>query len=279
MEQKTNNQQPEVIHFDYEGNPVSFSMGSTLMVNATEMAKTFNKRVPEWTRLQSTKDFLDELWTFRSNGESGVQKMHYDIEKYNDEGLTHILKCLDKDLHLIITSSGGKNQGTWMHRDVAIEFARWLNPKFAIWCNDRIFELLTKGHTSIPDKDSMLSKLTPVEFNIFESMKSMEKEIHELQFWREYFESSINSMQIDIDFFSRVLHGSELYDVYSKYKSNVEFLKEVVEERKKLIDFLEEKVKAKNTEIEMKQKEIDSLLKQLLEAKKQIIELLEGKHS
>lgn len=34
-----------------------------------------------------------------------------------------------------------------MHEDVALEFARWLSPMFAIWCNDRIKELLTKGHT------------------------------------------------------------------------------------------------------------------------------------
>ena len=36
-----------------------------------------------------------------------------------------------------------------MHEDVALEFARWLSPAFAIWCNDRIKELLTKGTTSI----------------------------------------------------------------------------------------------------------------------------------
>ena len=36
-----------------------------------------------------------------------------------------------------------------MHEDVALEFARWLSPMFAIWCNDRIKELLTKGHTEI----------------------------------------------------------------------------------------------------------------------------------
>jgi hypothetical protein len=29
-----------------------------------------------------------------------------------------------------------------MHEDVALEFARWLSPAFAIWCNDRIKEIL-----------------------------------------------------------------------------------------------------------------------------------------
>ena len=37
-----------------------------------------------------------------------------------------------------------------MHEDVALEFARWLSPEFAIWCNDRIKELLRHGMTATP---------------------------------------------------------------------------------------------------------------------------------
>ena len=46
------------------------------------------------------------------------------------------------DLVTVIKGGNGE-QGTWMHEDVALEFARWLSPKFAIWCNRRIKELLT----------------------------------------------------------------------------------------------------------------------------------------
>ena len=48
---------------------------------------------------------------------------------------------LDSDLaklypSLVFVVKGGLNpQGTWMNEDVAIEFARWLNPSFAIWCD------------------------------------------------------------------------------------------------------------------------------------------------
>jgi phage antirepressor YoqD-like protein len=45
--------------------------------------------------------------------------------------------------------SDDTEQGTWFHRDVALEFARWLSPVFAIWCNDRIYELLTTGYTTM----------------------------------------------------------------------------------------------------------------------------------
>ena len=46
---------------------------------------------------------------------------------------------------LVIVKQGGNNkllQGTWMHRDIAKELARWLHPAFVIWCDDRIIELL-----------------------------------------------------------------------------------------------------------------------------------------
>lgn len=40
-----------------------------------------------------------------------------------------------------------------MHEDVALEFSRWLSPSFAIWCNDRIKELLKFGATALNPYD------------------------------------------------------------------------------------------------------------------------------
>lgn len=37
---------------------------------------------------------------------------------------------------------GGIGQGTWMHPDLAMEFARWLSPEFGIWCNRQIRRIL-----------------------------------------------------------------------------------------------------------------------------------------
>ena len=114
-----------VKQFSYKGNSVSFdlSSGKEMMVNATEMAKTFGKLPGEWLRLPSTKAFL--------------------------EALTDTGKSLNVD-SLVVTERGGlTGGGTWMHEDVALEFARWLNPSFAIWCNDRIKELMRHGATAI----------------------------------------------------------------------------------------------------------------------------------
>jgi hypothetical protein len=103
--------------FKYNETPVTFKLGDTTMVNATEMAKPFGKRPAKWLELPSTKEFLSTLTTIRFS----------DSEKY------------------VLTINGGTTEngkGTWFHEDVALEFARWLSPAFAIWCNDRIKELL-----------------------------------------------------------------------------------------------------------------------------------------
>lgn len=53
-----------------------------------------------------------------------------------------------------------------MHEDVALEFARWLDPIFAIWCNDRIKELIpyfdfkTKKNSKRADSAEELIKCT-----------------------------------------------------------------------------------------------------------------------
>lgn len=119
------------IVYDYKGSKISFTNGKNVMVNATEMAKTFGKRPAKWLELPSTKEFLAALTDVRKS-----------------------------DFALIQTDKGGISGGggTWMHEDVALEFARWLSPAFAIWCNDRIKELLKYGMTATqPTLDEMVN--------------------------------------------------------------------------------------------------------------------------
>ena len=113
--------------FEYNGNAVTFQLGnSDVMVNATDMAKPFNKRPAKWIELPSTSQFIETLIAVRKSDRS----------------------------HLINSING---MGTWFHEDVALEFARWLSPAFAIWCNDRIKELLKHGITATqPTIDTIL---------------------------------------------------------------------------------------------------------------------------
>ena len=99
------------------------------MVNATEMAKPFGKVAKDWLKNQSAQEFISTLSAER--------------------------RILPSEL--VVSRKGGNEQGTWMHEDVAIEFARWLSPKFAIWCNDRIKELARDGVAVVSDDDAVIA--------------------------------------------------------------------------------------------------------------------------
>jgi hypothetical protein len=87
--------------FTYNGSPITFQLGNgAAMINATEMAKPFGKVPAKWLELPSTLKFIESLAAIRKSDRSD----------------------------LIKTING---VGTWMHEDVAIEFARWLAPAFA----------------------------------------------------------------------------------------------------------------------------------------------------
>ena len=87
--------------------------------------KSFNKCPNDWLRTQAAHEY---------------------IQAVSDE--TNI--CVSE---LVITRKGGgaiqTTQGTWMHKDVAMEFARWLAPVFGLWCNRRIEELLLTGKAEL----------------------------------------------------------------------------------------------------------------------------------
>jgi hypothetical protein len=111
--------------FSYNGSKITFSRGKNVYVCATQMARGFNKSPNDWLKTQAAKDYIEAV--------SAETKI-----------------CVSE---LVITRKGGGSiqttQGTWMHKDVAMEFARWLAPLFGLWCNRRIEELLTTGRTTI----------------------------------------------------------------------------------------------------------------------------------
>lgn len=138
---KTEHQFKPVV-FNYKGNAINFNdREGAVMVNATQMGKLFRKKPGDWLRLQSTNDFLNALKDSRS---ADVRNGLFSDEK-----------------PLVEVVRGGKNQGTWIHEDVALEFSRWLSPHFAIWTNKHIKELLLKGRMAINENQKGYPKLPP----------------------------------------------------------------------------------------------------------------------
>lgn len=106
--------------FSYNGNDITFNSGDGIMVNATEMAKPFGKRTNDWLSNQQTEELIST-----ASSVTGIPA-------------TELVK--------IVQGGDPKQQGTWLHEDLALIFAQWLSPKFYLWCNDRIKELLRKGY-------------------------------------------------------------------------------------------------------------------------------------
>lgn len=111
--------------YSYNGSPVTFKKGDNVMVNATEMAKPFGKFPKDWLRTSQAKEFISTLSAVRHICPSELVK---------------------------VVKGGNGEQGSWMHEDVALEFARWLAPAFAIWCNDRIKEMLNTPRLDTPEE-------------------------------------------------------------------------------------------------------------------------------
>lgn len=47
--------------YDYKGSQISFMSGENTMINATQMAKPFNKRTNDWLSLKQTNELIISL--------------------------------------------------------------------------------------------------------------------------------------------------------------------------------------------------------------------------
>jgi len=135
----------------YNGNNVTFQFGNEdVLINATEMARPFNKRAAEWLRLSSTIEYIETLEAMGKSHRSGM----------------------------VVTENG---VGTWMHEEIALEFARWLSPAFGIWCNDRIRELMRHGFTATQDKLEELMANPDLVISLATSLKKERAEKEQLR--------------------------------------------------------------------------------------------------
>lgn len=119
--------------FNYEGKPISFEFkDGNKMINATEMAKPFKKRINDFLRLKNTKDYIILL------------DIRYSDSRYGNSrnGKRETLR--------VVQGGSPELQGTWMDEKLALKFAAWLSPAFELWVYDRIQELLTTGKTELP---------------------------------------------------------------------------------------------------------------------------------
>ena len=140
----------DTVKFVYNNTQIDFlPVGNdSLMINATQMAKIFNKKIEPFTRTESTQNFISEC--LKSDNRSYL----------NINDVSDLLDSRQKS-------------GTWMHRILALKFAAWLNPAFELWIYATIDKIILGNYREI--KEATIEKLQAEKLQQFKKQELMEK--------------------------------------------------------------------------------------------------------
>lgn len=165
--------------YQYNGNNITFFNGDSVMINATQMAKAFGKTPKDYLRTQPAKDLA-----------KAVSKRHI---------------CLLTDIVQVV--HGGANRGTWMHEDIALDFAQWLSVDFKLWCNDRIKELVKHGLTAI-NPDEFLNPDYVIK--VMTALKEERAEKEALKMTTQLQEKELKESAPKVEYHDKVLQSESL---------------------------------------------------------------------
>ena len=111
----------------------------------TDMAQACDKRVSNWERLDSTQEYLEALR----------------LRDYSD---------VSNDVIQVNVGGNSETTGTWGHRKVALRFAQWLSPDFAIQVDEWVEELLLTGKVELQPEPP---KLPPTSYERATAVNSL----------------------------------------------------------------------------------------------------------
>jgi len=103
--------------FNYNGVEIS-KRNHDGFVNASQMCQAGGKLIADWKRLKSTTAYVEELSVAMGIPIGDLVEIRNGVE-------------------------------TWVHPTLAVSLARWISPKFAVWCDAHIFNLMATGTTSM----------------------------------------------------------------------------------------------------------------------------------
>lgn len=105
-----------LVRLDYQG--LTFSFNEDGWFDATAAAAHYSKRVDHYLANADTQEYIGALCNVEITRKVGD----------------------------FILTRRGKNGGTWFHPDLGVHFARWLDVRFAIWCDRQIRALIAGRH-------------------------------------------------------------------------------------------------------------------------------------
>lgn len=142
----------EIVLKEFKGLEIIFTQDN--WVNATQTCKLYNKRLDSFMKSKRYKDYINEVENLRS-----LKK--WELKK--------------------VVSGKGKEQGTYLHPYLAIEFARWLDAGFAVqmdmWFESEIkkhIEKLEYNNKDLERKNNYLESLQTYKLNHYDNPKDYE---------------------------------------------------------------------------------------------------------
>tara|TARA_R110002126_G_scaffold251055_3_gene394050 strand:+ start:779 stop:1423 length:645 start_codon:yes stop_codon:yes gene_type:complete len=162
----------------YEDSLIHFAFNPSdkdVLVNATEMAKVFNKETRVFLKTDHAKKYIQFLTermlnTLHLEGESqserapnGARSKSKTTSEYHPFGGRSNVKIVDDRGHM----------GIYFHRKLAIKFAMWLDDEFFDWVIDTIDEIL---HGKIEEVKSSISKIQTAEEKLETAIEKAKKE-------------------------------------------------------------------------------------------------------
>ncbi len=164
----------ELIVKEYLGNGIEFKViEGNIYANATSMCKPFGKKFSHWLENKSTNEMIAEV--------------------------SEAIGIPTGDL--IITQVG---VNSYIHEELVLELANWLDVKFRRWCQKQISTLLREGEVSLKSKseEEMILELFPsTDSNLVMLTANTIRENKQLKV----------ELKEERDFISHVVHNETYY--------------------------------------------------------------------
>ena len=133
----------DIVRHEYNGSPIRQRGDGYACL--TDMAEASGKKVADYFRLKSTKEYLDGL--------SAVMGIPVTALTKGFQG-----------------GNNQKSQGTWAHPEVAIDFAKWCSVPFRIWANRTLRHVIEEQVS--PEPEPM--QLPPADVRIRDYANAMQ---------------------------------------------------------------------------------------------------------
>ena len=115
----------------FNATPITFNDAG--FFNATEAARAFGKLPNDWLRLDETRAYVAEL----ENSNAGQNRIW-------------------------IVTKRGQSGGTWLHPKLGVAFARWLDVRFAVWCDAQIDDIIHGRQSLKAERASLRVEYRPM---------------------------------------------------------------------------------------------------------------------